>query len=1038
MATPGGFSQDFPLDVGIFSTAKLTLSGATDANAVAAVVADDKFPDGDIQLGHISFSADSGKVTLKPAAVGGASVSFDISASAQSGMGVYGKSADAIKALNLGDSPSLTIPDIAGQRYLLMDWGYAVSFSGSASHPIGLLGTASFGVDAKHNSVFAVLHRFDPETEHAHKAIENTISSWRLPRHVAFDGHDLNLKPATWLLAEADGSLALKVAASLGWNMSFAKDAKLLGVTHNLSAKIDASLAVNFGFNVSGKYILVVGREGPGTAVRLQLWKQSSKGVNFGLNLSVGVKGADPQLPANFDDFIKSTFGVHGLQVLQDLRTWTDTTTDIGQKLAGLADQTALDLLQHTTGLNLPADFAKAKQIVGDALNKWTSLPDKLSSMLWSFLGKQLGAAPVADFKTFLTDLANPTTGADALAKALQKATFGDTPEGQFLESIADQGLLALATNLGPVSAIAGKALDILNGGIIAKLQDFINQKLDLTGIREAVSDANFTKIEQWLQNRLGNFLDKTLGLDDLKDVQKAIHTLDTKVGDYYKTGVAALTKRYSIDFAATYQKTTSDTALIDVNFELAEPDAAKLFEKVVAESELDDLLTVDTKGVTLNQAKLTHEINRKGTVDLHMPFFDFSSTHVNDALVTLTAEDQGGRLLLYQVDAKDKVTIANRTASQLSVLASLKVVAGQAPQLDAGGSIAYEMRQVKSDMRPRDLSARTTAFIHQYMGGLFSGGDASIDSFYADLDNALTAATHNQSNHLGDMAVSMQLSLQAGVLGSWFQPRGGGQLLADQMRLSRALQAAWKKVLPALYFQDLGQYQFNETAAALLVWSSLPISTSIDFDNQAMTINKFNTDKDVFWNFPDVDLRRAIARDPHTVASLAGRLSGIQSQLSEAASGNASFFDPTMAGRFIELALNATGDVLLSSLLFTEAQMVGGATDALKNVSAALATAATAPTQAIKTLAQFAADLTDTFNHGASSVYSGVAGRVVGPMLLVESSAALGSAGATPAAMLALYALNPGHAFKLGTFIDGEMPPQSDVALAQTLVSLT
>jgi hypothetical protein len=76
-------------------------------------------------------------------------------------------------------------------------------------------------------------------------------------------------------------------------------------------------------------------------------------------------------------------------------------------------------------------------------------------------------------------------------------------------------------------------------------------------------------------------------------------------------------------------------------------------------------------------------------------------------------------------------------------VLASLKVVAGQAPQLDATGSIAYEMRQVKMDMRPLDLEARTTAFIHQYLGGLFGGGDASVRSFYTDLDNALTVATH-------------------------------------------------------------------------------------------------------------------------------------------------------------------------------------------------------------------------------------------------------------------------------------------------------
>jgi hypothetical protein len=1037
MASPApadDFSKDFSLDAGIFGPVKITLGGSADANAAQAILLNNKFPDGNIGLGHVSFTADTGTVSLKPETLGGASVSFAIAGSAQSGMGVYDKSADAIKALNFADPPALKITDVAGQRYLVMEWGYSASFSGSASHPVGLLGTVTFGVAAERDSIYAVLHRFDA-SQGAHQVIEDSIASWRLPRHVAYDGRDLNIKPGTWLLVEADGSLALNLAASLGWNINFAKDAKLLGVTHNLSARIDAGLKASFGFSVAGKYIVAVGREKADAVVRLQLSKQSTKGLDFGFNLTVGVQGADPELPTDFDDFIKSVFGVHGLQVLQDLRVWTDPATDLGQKLAGLADQTALDLLKSTTGIDPAAELNKAKQILGDALNTWSSLPDKLSSMLWTFLNQQLGAGVVTDFKAFLTALADPTTGAAALAQVLQKTTFGDTWQGQFLEAIADRGLPELANHMGPVGTYAGKVLDILNGGIIAKLQSFINQKLNLDQIRQAVTDADFNKIEQWLQNRLGNFLDKTLGLDDLKDIQKAIKTLDTKVGDYYKTGVQALTRRYSIDFAATYQSTTTDTALIDVNFDLSLPDAAARFAEVVAQSKLDNLLTRETNGVTLNLATLTHDINRKATVDLHMPLFDFTSTHVNDAMVSLTVEEQGGRLLLYQIDAQDKVTVQNRATSQLSVLASLKVAPGQAPQLDADGSIAYEMRQVKADMRPLDLETRTTAFIHQYLAGLFSGGDASIRSFYTDLDNAVTAVTRNQSNHLGDMAVSMPLSLEAAVLSGWFQLRDASQLRSDQMRLSRALQSVWKNLVPALYFTGLAQYQFNESVAALLVWSSLPVSTSISFDDP--TISQFNTDKDVFWDWSDVNLRRAVARDSHTIATLAGELSGIQTELLEAGSGNASFFDPSMAGRFVELALNVTGDTFLSSLLFTEAQLARGATDALAQVGAALTTAATTPTQAIKTLAKFAADLTDTFNRRVTTVYTGMSGRVVGPMLLVESSRALGSPGTKPGAMLALYTLSPGHTFKLGDFIGGIMPPQSQVALAQTLVSL-
>ena len=124
---------------------------------------------------------------------------------------------------------------------------------------------------------------------------------------------------------------------------------------------------------------MVVGREDASNSVRLRLSKQSSKGLNFGLDLNVGVQGADPQLPTNFNDFIEATFGVHGLQVLNDLQQWTDPSVDLGQKIAGLADQTALDLLKSTTGIDPVAEFDKAKAIVANALNQWTALPDKLS-----------------------------------------------------------------------------------------------------------------------------------------------------------------------------------------------------------------------------------------------------------------------------------------------------------------------------------------------------------------------------------------------------------------------------------------------------------------------------------------------------------------------------------------------------------------------------------------------------------------------------------------------------------------------------------
>src|SRR5262245_48402252 len=130
MATPAtSFSKDFSLYSGIFKTTQITVAGSTDANALQAILADDKFPAGDIELGHISFTADTGDVSLKP--IAGTAVSFDIKASAQSGVGVYGKAATALGALKLGDAPAISIPNAADdERYLLLDYGLSASVSG--------------------------------------------------------------------------------------------------------------------------------------------------------------------------------------------------------------------------------------------------------------------------------------------------------------------------------------------------------------------------------------------------------------------------------------------------------------------------------------------------------------------------------------------------------------------------------------------------------------------------------------------------------------------------------------------------------------------------------------------------------------------------------------------------------------------------------------------------------------------------------------------------------------------------------------------
>src|SRR5262249_38309931 len=156
--------------------------------------------------------------------------------------------------------------------------------------------------------------------------------------------------------------------------------------------------------------------------------------------------------------------------------------------------------------------------------------------------------------------------------------------------------------------------------------------------------------------------------------------------------------------------------------------------------------------------------------------------------------------------------------------------------------------------------------------------------------------------------------------------------------------QARLRQILPFFYFQDLDNAFQNAPAAALLVWSALPVSTSIAVRDGALV---FNTDVDVFWNFPDQQLRRIIASDAHTSRSLAPKLALLQQRLREAGlRKRAQDFDPTQTSSFQSLTTSEMGAGLFNSLLFTESQLIRGVAKCLRKIQEFRVDLATAPTK--------------------------------------------------------------------------------------------
>jgi hypothetical protein len=149
----------------------------------------------------------------------------------------------------------------------------------------------------------------------------------------------------------------------------------------------------------------------------------------------------------------------------------------------------------------------------------------------------------------------------------------------------------------------------------------------------------------------------------------------------------------------------------------------------------------------------------------------------------------------------------------------------------------------------------------------------------------------------------------------------------------------------------------------------------------------------------------------------------------------NSEYFLPRYLGDFLGLARNSMGDTLLYTLLRQENDLIKGVCSVCKEMQRFRADAAMAPSKAMGRLANGIASLVAAFHHKVSSVYAGDWIHSLGPMLLVECTAALGGAATTPAALLTIYALKRGQAPDLDAFVAGTLPPKEHVAIAQTIV---
>lgn len=1017
-------------------TASFEAIGVSDPAVLAAIALNTEFPEGDITLGKYGLKAGTASPVIFKTGAG--PVSFGAAASVFGEFGVYAKGSKLVVDLKKGPLaalPDFKLPEVTGRRYALLASGYDISAKVSAAIALGPVPVTA-KLDAKSKGFLGVVSAIEDGTG-ARDAIAKTIDGLVPPSLLR---NPDQLPAGSWVIAEIEGSVGVSIGTQLGLDFNWVREAQLEGLEGDIGLKLQTAISASIGFQAAGSWMVVVARESNDPVLRLQLFRMASRSLNVMFDAKVTAKLETGILPAKADDLIRGLLGVHGAQVMNYIgavEKWTDPKTSLNELLAAEGIAAAKGLIAEIGGVTVDELVAKAEQVqqrVTAFIAAWKDLPHRVAAEVLSLVDANTPIEPVREFVGKLAAVPNAEGLLGLLRDKLNAPQFFPDAVTRLLEAIGGGGVLTVANQpLDEVRTVAGKILKLLDGSALedalGRLAGYLKGPLSPDRLEELVAKADVKKLEPLLQDKLAKFL----GVDNpaMLEVEKVRQTLGLllrKRQEFYSKAVEALKKSYSASLTASFSSTTKSTAHIDAVFDFRGNPAglSELLGQAIG-GDFDALLTQTHPGVTLNLGQLTHGIQRKTNVELTLPFLSRSFSHWNESLASLEAMEDGGRVLVYGLEAKDTV-VTNQRNSTLSLGMTVATRPGaqalfvhEAPPLE----FSYQLRQYLPRLDQSDVEHQLVPLIQSYFPTRVNA--QTIERYTASLNERTEALIPNTPDYYGDALFALECTFasdDAAKMGAVWLGLGTKPGDASYQQMSLAVQKIVKRLTHDCYFQTPDRYLDLNTAYVLLAWAAIP------------ELN--NKEGQLHWDWMSPGLRRAMLSHPNTLSQmkvLLGRASARLSAHTKLA-GNAQFFRPLDAKKILDNV--DVDDPRFKGLLFSEATMVEGIFQAGKSIAQFVKKSKDKPSQAVKHLAQFGSKLTDVVNSGPASVYLGSLARPLGTAVYVEALRGLsqGTVALTPLSVARLGVINASLEFSPKEFLDTGKFPEADLLLSDQICS--
>jgi hypothetical protein len=331
----------------------------------------------------------------------------------------------------------------------------------------------------------------------------------------------------------------------------------------------------------------------------------------------------------------------------------------------------------------------------------------------------------------------------------------------------------------------------------------------------------------------------------------------------------------------------------------------------------------------------------------------------------------------------------------------------------------------------------RQSQFLHEvghlvrtYVPESFAPPAATFEEWTGDLDKLLDGLDTNSGTHdIGDTLITLTLSAPPAWLKAWTNAPAERKNTV-YMDLSKALQARLKELVTFYWFADASRYGDLASAAAPIVYSCLPPSTSIRTDGDRLA--ELDTKRDIYWDNADMNQIRAMANCREAQSNLRERLKAIETTLRGIPSlaGKAGFYaqdqmDEVVAAALRRFSPGSQVPELLGSLLFLESRLVDNAVRVGTEIGRFRRAALTRPSEALEHLAKFGLDIADTFNQtfGDHPFMNG-ASRPLATLLFMESARQFDPALADirPAALLDIKIVKSGQ-IGIDDMLSAEIP---------------